>query len=53
MNSFYVGKDGPFNYISVTPPYTEVDYAVLMDQVSKSSLVGEDTFIVCWCFPFT
>ncbi|KAG5527372.1 hypothetical protein RHGRI_028306 [Rhododendron griersonianum] len=41
-----VGKDGPFNYISVTPPYTEVDYAVLMDQVSKSSLVGEDTFIV-------
>lgn len=41
-----VGKDGPFNYVSVTPPYTEVDYAVLMDQLSKSSLVGEDTFIV-------
>ncbi|GMQ02429.1 hypothetical protein CsSME_00048659 [Camellia sinensis var. sinensis] len=38
--------DGPFDYISVTPPYTEVDYGVLMDQVSKSSIVGEDTFIV-------
>ncbi|CAL5439595.1 unnamed protein product [Camellia sinensis] len=38
--------DGPFDYISVTPPYTEVDYGVLMDQVSKSSVVGEDTFIV-------
>ncbi|CAL5410818.1 unnamed protein product [Camellia sinensis] len=37
--------DGPFDYISVTPPYTEVDYGVLMDQVSKSSIVGEDTFI--------
>ncbi|KAF5942376.1 hypothetical protein HYC85_020018 [Camellia sinensis] len=36
----------PFDYISVTPPYTEVDYGVLMDQVSKSSVVGEDTFIV-------
>lgn len=48
MSSFYAGKDGPFNYVSVTPPYTEVDYAVLMDQLSKSSLVGEDTFIVCW-----
>ncbi|KAL6960680.1 hypothetical protein U1Q18_038444 [Sarracenia purpurea var. burkii] len=41
-----VGKYGPFDYISVTPPYTEVDYAILMDQVSKSSLIGEDTFIV-------
>ncbi|THG00366.1 hypothetical protein TEA_004015 [Camellia sinensis var. sinensis] len=46
MNCFCVGKDGPFDYISVTPPYTEVDYGVLMDQVSKSSVVGEDTFIV-------
>ncbi|CAL5334305.1 unnamed protein product [Camellia sinensis] len=46
MNCFCIGKDGPFDYISVTPPYTEVDYGVLMDQVSKSSVVGEDTFIV-------
>ncbi|XP_048433864.1 putative rRNA methyltransferase YlbH isoform X2 [Pyrus x bretschneideri] len=39
------GKE-PFDYISVTPPYMEVDYAVLMDQISSSDLVGEDTFIV-------
>ncbi|XP_041005809.1 putative rRNA methyltransferase YlbH isoform X1 [Juglans microcarpa x Juglans regia] len=42
----FVGKDGSFDYISVTPPYTEVDYGVLMGQISKSPLIGEDTFIV-------
>lgn len=43
----FVGKNnGPFDYISVTPPYTQVDYGVLMRQISESSLVGEDTFIV-------
>ncbi|XWS32823.1 hypothetical protein CRYUN_Cryun22dG0022800 [Craigia yunnanensis] len=41
-----IGSDGPFNYISVTPPYTQVDYGALMAQISKSSIVGEDTFIV-------
>ncbi|XP_047317308.1 putative rRNA methyltransferase YlbH [Impatiens glandulifera] len=41
-----VGKYGTFDYISVTPPYTQVDYGVLMDQISKSSVVGEDTFIL-------
>lgn len=45
---FSAGKE-PFDYISVTPPYMEVDYAVLMDQISNSALVGEDTFIVS-CF---
>ncbi|KAG6529436.1 hypothetical protein ZIOFF_011634 [Zingiber officinale] len=35
-----------FDYISVTPPYTEVDYSVLMDQLAKSPLVGEDCFIL-------
>lgn len=40
------GKDGAFDYISVTPPYMEVDYEVLMDQVSKSPAIGENTFIV-------
>lgn len=40
------GKDGSFDYISVTPPYTAVDYGVLMDQLSKSPLVSKDTFIV-------
>ncbi|KAF7802913.1 putative rRNA methyltransferase YlbH [Senna tora] len=37
---------GPFDYISVTPPYTQVDYEVLMKQISESSLIGADTFIV-------
>ncbi|KAG9440149.1 hypothetical protein H6P81_020314 [Aristolochia fimbriata] len=40
------GKDGPFDYISVTPPYTAVDYGVLMAELLDSCLVGEDTFIV-------
>ncbi|XP_022133703.1 uncharacterized protein LOC111006220 [Momordica charantia] len=42
----FIGNDGPFDYISVTPPYTQVDYGVLMGQLSTSALVGEDTFIV-------
>ncbi|KAG6523975.1 hypothetical protein ZIOFF_013864 [Zingiber officinale] len=37
-----------FDYVSVTPPYTEVDYSVLMDQLAKSPLVGEDCFIVSY-----
>lgn len=41
-----LGKDGAFDYISVTPPYMEVDYEVLMDQISKSAAIGENTFIV-------
>ncbi|KAK1307474.1 hypothetical protein QJS10_CPA10g00288 [Acorus calamus] len=39
-------KDGPFDYISVTPPYTAVDYSILMEQLAKSCLVGKDTFIL-------
>ncbi|KAL8471490.1 hypothetical protein ACS0TY_028312 [Phlomoides rotata] len=42
----FVGKDEAFDYISVTPPYMLVDYAVLMDQISNSPHVGENTFIV-------
>ncbi|KAK4272048.1 hypothetical protein QN277_020649 [Acacia crassicarpa] len=42
----FVGNHGPFDYISVTPPYTQVDYGVLMRQISESVLIGEDTFIV-------
>ncbi|XP_057769490.1 uncharacterized protein LOC131004955 [Salvia miltiorrhiza] len=42
----YLGKEAAFDYISVTPPYMLVDYTVLMDQVSNSSVVGENTFIV-------
>ncbi|GER35791.1 ribosomal RNA large subunit methyltransferase I [Striga asiatica] len=42
----FAGKDSAFDYISVTPPYMLVDYAVLMEQISNSSVVGENTFIV-------
>lgn len=42
----FLGKDGSFDYISVTPPYAVVDYSILMDQISKSSIVGENTFIL-------
>ncbi|RAL40894.1 hypothetical protein DM860_008592 [Cuscuta australis] len=42
----FVDKCGAFDYISVTPPYMEVDYTILMNQVADSSLVGEDAFIV-------
>lgn len=42
-----------FDYISVTPPYMEVDYEVLMDQIAKSPAIGENTFIVSsYIFPF-
>lgn len=41
-----LGKNGEFDYISVTPPYMLVDYAALMDQISNSSVIGENTFIV-------
>lgn len=46
----FVGRDRAFDYISITPPYTEVDYGALMDQISKSPIVGEDTFIVSGSF---
>ncbi|XP_057521895.1 uncharacterized protein LOC130801946 [Amaranthus tricolor] len=42
----FVGGDATFDYISVTPPYMKVDYGLLMQQLSDSSLIGEDTFIV-------
>ncbi|XVF14189.1 hypothetical protein REPUB_Repub09cG0035800 [Reevesia pubescens] len=42
----FVGGNGPFDYISVTPPYAQVDYGTLMAQISKSAIVGEDTIIV-------
>ncbi|KAF3322921.1 rRNA methyltransferase YlbH [Carex littledalei] len=35
-----------FDYISVTPPYMEVDYAKLMGQISRSPLIGEDCFVL-------
>ncbi|WMV15158.1 hypothetical protein MTR67_008543 [Solanum verrucosum] len=46
MGYYRYGEDGSFDYISVTPPYAVVDYCILMDQISKSSIVGENTFIL-------
>ena len=43
---FHVGKCGPFDYVSVTPPYTEVDYGTLLAQLENSLLIGENCFIV-------
>ncbi|MQL94144.1 hypothetical protein Taro_026802 [Colocasia esculenta] len=40
------GVDGSFDYISVTPPYTAVDYGILMEQLGRSPLVGKESFIV-------
>lgn len=41
-----VGKDGYFDYVSVTPPYTAVNYSTLLAQLEKSPLIGEDCFIL-------
>ncbi|XP_038972537.1 putative rRNA methyltransferase YlbH isoform X2 [Phoenix dactylifera] len=41
-----LGKYRSFDYISVTPPYTSVNYGTLMEQLGKSPLVGEDCFIL-------
>ncbi|KAG6525570.1 hypothetical protein ZIOFF_015532 [Zingiber officinale] len=43
---YFADNNRTFDYVSVTPPYTEVDYSVLMDQLAKSPLVGEDCFIL-------
>ncbi|KAF8674268.1 hypothetical protein HU200_048090 [Digitaria exilis] len=43
------GKYPSFDYISVTPPYLEVNYSTLLDQLARSPLVGKDCFIVSSC----
>ncbi|XP_062214674.1 uncharacterized protein LOC133915504 [Phragmites australis] len=40
------GKYPSFDYISVTPPYLEVNYSTLIDQLARSPLVGKDCFIL-------
>ncbi|XP_050908889.1 uncharacterized protein LOC127122624 [Lathyrus oleraceus] len=42
----FVGNKSTFDYISVTPPYEQVDYVVLMRMISESPFVGDDTFIL-------
>ena len=43
----FVGANEPFDYVSVTPPYEEVNYVELLGQLSSSSILGRDTFVVC------
>nr|CDI66565.1 Conserved hypothetical protein 16 [Saccharum hybrid cultivar R570] len=40
------GKYPSFDYISVTPPYLEVNYSTLLAQLARSPLVGKDCFIL-------
>lgn len=44
-NPALLGYAGPFDLISVTPPYAEVDYAALARRVAESRLVGEGTVV--------
>lgn len=43
---------GQFDYISVTPPYEAVNFPELMEQLSTSPLVKEDTCIVSNTYTF-
>ena len=49
----------PFDLISITPPYEEVVYAELMEQLANSPVLGEDTLVIVeypvelGCFPPT
>lgn len=36
----------PYQIISLTPPYEEVDYSVLIDKLSKSPLIEENTIVL-------
>jgi hypothetical protein len=53
LNCSHTGNSGTFDYISVTPPYEVVDYAVLMRLISESPFLGDDTFIVRSIFSFS
>lgn len=41
-----LGYAGPYDLISVTPPYIEVDYAELSHALAASTLVGPGTVVV-------
>ena len=51
------GVTQPFDLISITPPYEEVVYAELVDQLVRSPVLGEDTLVIIeypvelGCFP--
>jgi 16S rRNA (guanine966-N2)-methyltransferase len=44
-NPSLLGYARPYDLISVTPPYAEVDYADLANRVADSNLIGEGTVI--------
>ncbi|XP_020577338.1 uncharacterized protein LOC110022633 [Phalaenopsis equestris] len=46
LTELSLGKGVPFDYISVTPPYTAVNYSTLMEKLAESPFVGEDCFIL-------
>eukprot|EP00172_Hildenbrandia_rubra_P003626 Plantae.Rhodophyta-Hildenbrandia_rubra.ctg6033.p1 GENE.Plantae.Rhodophyta-Hildenbrandia_rubra.ctg6033~~Plantae.Rhodophyta-Hildenbrandia_rubra.ctg6033.p1 ORF type:complete len:293 (+),score=58.64 Plantae.Rhodophyta-Hildenbrandia_rubra.ctg6033:93-971(+) len=41
-----LNSGNPFELITVTPPYEEVDYGELMKKVARSTVVGDGTFVV-------
>ena len=51
------GVDQPFDIVAITPPYEEVVYSELIQQLCASDAVGEDTLVVVeypvelGCFP--
>ena len=51
------GVDQPFDIVAITPPYEEVVYSELIQQLCESDAVGEDTLVVVeypvelGCFP--
>lgn len=53
------GITKPFDLVTITPPYEEVVYAELMDQLAASPVLGEDSLVVVeypeelGCFPPT
>eukprot|EP00588_Corethron_pennatum_P001609 CAMPEP_0194287550 /NCGR_PEP_ID=MMETSP0169-20130528/34973_1 /TAXON_ID=218684 /ORGANISM="Corethron pennatum, Strain L29A3" /LENGTH=342 /DNA_ID=CAMNT_0039034287 /DNA_START=88 /DNA_END=1116 /DNA_ORIENTATION=- len=40
-----IDMERPFEIVTITPPYEEVDYGDLTEAVANSSLVGEDTVV--------
>ena len=55
--SRFGGDARPFDVIAITPPYEEVVYSELVEQIAASPAVGEDTLVVfeypveLGCFP--
>jgi 16S rRNA (guanine966-N2)-methyltransferase len=53
------GIDAPFDLVSITPPYEEVVYAELVEQLAHSDVIGEDSLVAIeypvelGCFPPT